>query len=141
MNQRLSLITLGVSNLEAMKRFYTEQFGWIPLQEVGDIVFFKLNGMILSLFPSAELAADAGVPAEGNGFKKFTLAVCLKSEAEVDQAFDELNRKGVMIIKPPQKVFWGGYSGYISDIENNLWEIAFNPFLEMDEEGNVVGQK
>ena len=81
------------------------------------------------------------MPDDGRGFKRFTLAINFKTEQEVDKAFDDLKQKGVKIIKAPEKVFWGGYRGYIADIENNLWEIAYNPFLELDSEGNVVTHK
>lgn len=141
MKQILNFITLGVDDLDKAKRFYQEKFGWIPLKDSDGIVFFKLNGFILGLFPSKELAEDAGVPNDGQGFKRFTLAINFKTEQEVDKAFDDLKRKGVKIIKAPEKVFWGGYRGYITDIENNLWEIAYNPFLELDNEGNVITHK
>jgi len=141
MEQRLTFITLGVLDLPAMVDFYRDQFGWQPLKELDGIVFFKLNGIILGLFPKEELAKDAGVPDDGSGFKNITMAINFHSEAEVDVAFSELEKKGVNIIKAPEKVFWGGYSGYVEDIEHNLWELAHNPFLEMDGEGNVTGHK
>jgi catechol 2,3-dioxygenase-like lactoylglutathione lyase family enzyme len=134
----LSLVTLGVHDLDAMKRFYIEKFGWIPLKDSDGIVFFKLNGLLLGLFPKEELAEDAGVPAEGQGFKGFSLAVCLRSEREVDAMFEELEKKGAPIVKKPEKVFWGGYRGYAADVERNLWEIAYNPFMTLDERGGVV---
>ena len=141
MKQLLNFITLGVDDLDKVKKFYQEQFGWTPLKDSDGIAFFKLNGFILGLFPNNELAKDAGVPDDGRGFKRFTLAINFKTEQEVDKAFDDLKQKGVKIIKAPEKVFWGGYRGYIADIENNLWEIAYNPFLELDSEGNVVTHK
>lgn len=141
MDQRLSLITLGVTNLKKMRDFYTNQFGWQPMQETGDIVFFKLNGILLALFPTDELAADAGVPSDGSGFRGITLAHNLNSEEAVDQLFEKLSARGVKVVKRPEKVFWGGYSGYVADPENNLWEIAYNPFLELDTNGNIVGAK
>ena len=141
MKQLLHFITLGVEDLPAMKQFYIDKFGWKPLKDSDGIVFFKLNGFILSLFPKDELARDAGISSEGKGFKGFTLSINFSSEKEVDLAFLELQHRGVKIIKEPAKVFWGGYSGYIEDIENNLWELAYNPFLEMDKNGNVVTHK
>jgi len=141
MKQLLNFITLGVDDLDKVKKFYQEKFGWTPLKDSDGIAFFKLNGFILGLFPNNELAKDAGVSDDGRGFKRFTLAINFKTEQEVDKAFDDLKQKGVKIIKAPEKVFWGGYRGYIADIENNLWEIAYNPFLELDSEGNVVTHK
>jgi catechol 2,3-dioxygenase-like lactoylglutathione lyase family enzyme len=138
MEQRLSFITIGCADLDKLKQFYIDKFKWAPLKDSDGIVFFKLNGFILSLFPTNELAADARVPGYGNGFKKFTLAINYKSEKEVDEVFKTLQGRGVKVIKAPQKASWGGYSGYVADIEGNLWEIAFNPFLEMDDKGNVL---
>jgi uncharacterized protein len=139
MQQRLNLITLGVSDLAVSKNFYSNCFGWKPLQETDGIVFYMLNGFILSLYPSHELAEDAKVSSDGSGFKKFTLAYTCSSEAEVDFIFNEAVTKGASSKKHPEKVFWGGYSGYIADPDENLWEIAYNPFLKMDEAGSVVG--
>jgi catechol 2,3-dioxygenase-like lactoylglutathione lyase family enzyme len=138
MEQRLNFITIGAADLNKLKQFYIDKFKWAPLKDSDGIVFFKLNGFILSLFPANELAADAGVPADGTGFKKFTLAINYRSEKEVDEVFKTLQSRGVNVIKAPQKASWGGYSGYIADIEGNLWEIAYNPFLQMDDKGNVL---
>lgn len=135
--QRLSLLTIGVRNLDLMKNFYLNQFGWTLMLEQGDIVFFKLNGFILSLYPSTELAKDIGIEAEGGNFKQITTALLLPSIDDVNALFAELSAKNVTVIKSPEKVFWGGYSGYVADPENNYWEIAFNPFIEMDEAGNI----
>lgn len=141
MEQRISFITLGVNDLEKSKNFYQNKFGWKTLKDSNGIVFFKLNGLILGLFPLDELAQDAGVAEDGSGFKRFTLAFNLRSEQEVDQLFLELRKKDVKIIKQPEKVFWGGYRGYIVDPDNNLWEIAYNPFLILDDHGSVIGHK
>lgn len=141
MKQQLHFITLGVRDLEKMKDWYKNVFDWTPMKEEKEIVFFKLNGFMLSLFPVHELAKDIGIQDDGKGFKHFTLAINLRSEDEVNATFEELRKKGVTIIKNPEKVFWGGYSGYIADIENNYWEIAYNPFLEFDKDGNVKGHE
>lgn len=138
MRQSISFFTIGVNNLDAMKHFYKEQFGWEPVKDNDGIVFFKLNGFILGLFSAEELAEDIGILPEGEGFKRFTLAINMRSEEEVDNAFANLKEKGVTIVKAPEKVFWGGYRGYIADIENNYWEIAYNPFLVLDDNHNVV---
>ncbi len=137
MEQRLTFITLGAKDMNALKQFYIEKFGWTPIKTDG-IVFFKMNGFILSIFPADELAKDADVSKEGNGFKKFTLAINYRSEAEVDKKFAALKSKGVRIVKLPKKASWGGYSGYVADIEDNLWEIAYNPFLRLDNNGCVT---
>jgi len=137
MEQRLTFITLGAKDMNTLKQFYIEKFGWTPIKTDG-IVFFKMNGFILSIFPADELAEDAGVSKEGRGFKKFTLAINYRSETEVDREFEALKSKGVRIVKMPKKTSWGGYSGYVADIEDNLWEIAYNPFLELDNNGSVA---
>jgi catechol 2,3-dioxygenase-like lactoylglutathione lyase family enzyme len=140
MDQRLTFITLGAKDTSALKQFYTEKFGWTPIKTDG-IVFFKMNGFILAIFPADELAKDAGVGPEGSGFKKFTLAINYRSEKEVDHVFEMLKERGVSIVKTPQKASWGGYSGYMADPEGNLWEIAYNPFLQMDSNGNVAAHQ
>ena len=141
MKQLIHFITLGVQDLEAMKKFYIEKFGWKPLKDEKAIVFFRLNGFILSLFPNEELAKDAGVKTEKHKYKGFTFAINYPTEKEVDLAFSDLKKRGVNIVKEPQKVFWGGYSGYVEDIEHNLWEFTYNPFLEVDDNDNVVSHK
>ncbi len=134
MEQRLTLITLGVRNLQRAREFYQNVFGWQPTESDSEgIVFFQLNGMQLALFPQESLADDAGVSPEGSGFKKFSLAYNVRSEQEVDELVAQLEEKGATVVKRPEKVFWGGYSSYISDPDDNLWEIAYNPFLLPDE--------
>lgn len=138
MEQRLTFITLGVNDLETSRKFYEEIFGWKPEENSGgDVVFFKLNGIMLSLFPRKELAKDAQVSAKGSGFRSFSLAYNVRSEKEVDKLIATLRSKGVTILKEPQKVFWGGYSSYAADPDGYLWEIAYNPYLTMDDDGNV----
>ncbi|WKZ58246.1 MAG: VOC family protein [Cyclobacteriaceae bacterium] len=139
MEQRLTLITLGVADVNRATEFYEQKFGWKKAASSNDdITFFMLNGMMLSLFNRDSLAEDAAVSPAGTGFKGFTLAWNARSEAEVDAIVSDLKSNGVTVVKEPQHVFWGGYSGYVADVDGNLWEIAFNPFLPMDEHGNVV---
>ncbi|MFA6469349.1 MAG: VOC family protein [Bacteroidota bacterium] len=139
MDQRLTYITLGVTDLSVSKKFYEECFGWTPdPSSSGDVVFFKLNGIILSLFPREELAKDAEVSSHGSGFKSFSLAYNVRSEKEVDTLIAQLKVKGVTVLRQPQKAFWGGYTSYVADPDGNLWEIAYNPYLELDRSGNVV---
>ncbi len=137
---RMTIIGLGVSNLTEATQFYEEIFGWPKMDGSNEsITFFKLNGMLLSLYPREKLAEDAGVDPQGTGFKAFTLAYNTRSREEVDELIQRLETKGVTIVKRPQEVFWGGYSSYVADPDHNLWEIAFNPFLKMDSDGNVTG--
>jgi uncharacterized protein len=140
MQPRITLVTLGVTDLERSKAFYNEVLGWSPFLDNGGTVMYQLNGMILSLFPQPELMKDAAVPNDPRG-PRFTLAQCLGSTQEVDALFGQLKQGGVHITKMPEKVFWGGYSGYFTDPDGHLWEIAYNHFLEMDAAGNAVGMK
>jgi uncharacterized protein len=138
MEQRITLITLGVKNLQRSRDFYINIFGWKPLETSNEsILFFQLNGIQLALFPQESLADDAGVPADGKGFRGFSLAHNVRSEKEVDELVASLEAKGVRVLKQPEKVFWGGYSSYIADPDDNLWEIAYNPFLPLDASGNT----
>jgi len=137
MKPAVSIITLGVENLPFMKDFYNNVFGWVPLRDEG-IVMYELNGIYLSLYDANALAEDAQVAPEGTGFKKFTLALLCESREDVDATFARLLERGANIVKPAQEVFWGGYSGYVADPENNLWEIAYNPHVAIDAAGNIL---
>ena len=138
MEQRLTIITLGVSDLKKSTDFYENKFGWKKSELSNEYIsFFTLNGIQLALYGRNELAKDATVDSNGNGFKGFTISYNTKSEKEVDQLINKLKNEGVEIIKEPQKTDWGGYSSYISDLDGNLWEIAFNPYLPLDKNGNV----
>jgi len=132
MDQHINYITLGVADVGRSRRFYQEVFGWQESAESNEhIAFFQTGGaLILALFPRAALAADAGIAADGNGFPCFTLAHNVASREAVDALFAKFRAQGVTITKAPQAVFWGGYSGYISDPDGFLWEIAHNPYLE-----------
>jgi len=130
MEQRIAIITLGVADLHVSADFYENMLGWKrSAMSSENIIFFELNGILLSLYDREALAEDATVDFAGNGFKGFTLAHNLGSEAEVDNLINDLRNKGVKIVKEPQKVFWGGYSSYFADPDGNLWEVAFNPYL------------
>lgn len=138
MEQRLTIITLGVSDLKKSTEFYENIFGWEKSESSNEYIsFFTLNGIQLALYGRNELARDATVDSNGNGFKGFTISFNTKSEKEVDQLIKNLRNKGVKIVKEPQKADWGGYSSYISDLDGNLWEIAFNPYLPLDKSGNI----
>ncbi|MDB9953933.1 VOC family protein [Flavobacteriaceae bacterium] len=138
MEQRLTMITLGISDLISSTDFYVSKFGWKKSNSSNEhISFFTLNGIQLALYDRNKLAEDATVNAKGNGFKGFTVSYNARSKKEVDSLIEKLRANGVEIIKEPQKVIWGGYSSYISDLDGNLWEIAFNPYLELDKNGNV----
>lgn len=136
MEQRMSLITLGVGDLPRARRFY-EGLGWQVGMAVDDeVVFFQLNGLILSLYPRTALARDAGVVDEG-GFAGITLAHNVRSEPEVDAVLSEAERVGGRVVKPASRSEWGGYSGYFADPDGHLWEVAHNPGFPIDAEGNT----
>ena len=138
MKQHLHLVTLGVRDLEASKRFYEQILEWKVSNASNEgVAFFQVGGVVLSLFPREELAKDAVIPSQGSGFAGFSLAYNAQSESEVDEIIADLKSKGVKIVKEPQKVFWGGYSSYFADPDNNLWEVAYNPFFPFDEQGNL----
>ena len=132
MEQHINYITLGVSDLAVSRRFYQDVFGWKETADSNENIAFFRAGKALrfALFGKKALAEDAQVSAQGSGFPCFTLAHNVGSEAEVDALFAAFAAKNVHIVKAPQKVFWGGYSGYIADPDGFLWEIAFNPFLQ-----------
>ncbi len=138
MDQRLTMITLGVTDLENSKRFYNEVFGWTPTKESNEnIVFYKANGMLLSLYERRALAEDVTIPHEGEGFRSFTMAYNTRNREEVDSLMAKFNEVGITIVKEAQDVFWGGYSGYIQDPDGFIWEIAYNPHMTLDVYGNV----
>ena len=128
MKPRINMITLGVKDLERSIKFYHEGLGFPLKEEPDSIAFFKLNGSWFALYGHDALAEDAMVSPEGSGFKGFTLSHNVASEKEVDEVFALALSVGAEEVKPPQKVFWGGYSGYFKDPDGYLWEIAHNPF-------------
>jgi uncharacterized protein len=135
MEQRISIITLGVADLTRSREFY-ERLGWRRSSaSSAEIVFFQAGGMALALYPRAELAKDAKVAAEGYAFPGFTLAFNARSREEVDAVLAEAKGAGATILKPAQEAFWGGYSGYFSDPDGFLWEVAWNPFFPISENG------
>ncbi|MDX1458009.1 MAG: VOC family protein [Marinobacter sp.] len=128
MNPRMSMITLGVSDLERSIRFYRDGLGLPQLESPPSVAFFPLNGTWLGLYGREALAEDVGISDDGGGFRGVTIAHNLHSEAEVDKLMDEAVAAGATLVKKPQKVFWGGYSGYFADPDGHLWEVAHNPF-------------
>jgi len=136
---KLNIITLGVTDVATSTAFYNTVFGWEPTSDSNEnITFYKLNGILLSLYNKEKLAEDVQVPPVGSGFTGVTLAHVANTEEEVDEIFAHMETHGVKILKAPEKVFWGGYSGYILDLDGHHWEIAYNPFMNQDTEGNVL---
>lgn len=132
MEQRLTFITIGVKDLQISVEFYEQKFGWKRSDISNEhLIVYELNGFYFALYSRDELAKDALMDSQGNGFKGFTLSYNVNSEKEVDELIESLRNKGAKISKEPQKVFWGGYSSYVTDPDDNLWEIAYNPFMDI----------
>jgi catechol 2,3-dioxygenase-like lactoylglutathione lyase family enzyme len=129
MKSRISMITLGVRDLAAAVKFYQEGLGFPRMESPPEVAFFTLNGTWLGLFGREALAEDAMVSPEGEGFESFSLAHNVDSEAEVDAVVKRAVAAGATLTKAPQKVSWGGYSGYFKDLDGHLWEVAWNPFF------------
>jgi catechol-2,3-dioxygenase len=138
MEQRLSIITLGVDDLPAMQAFYKNKIGWQPVAANRDIVFFRLNGFLLSLFSLKQLADFINLPQVQSGFRGFTLAYNVNSGQEVLNIYQNLLNKEVKIVRKPFSPSFGGLLFYFADIEENIWEVAHNPYIPLDEQGNVI---
>ncbi len=135
---RINLVTLGVDDVAVATRFY-QQLGWqISSASNDSITFFHSAGTVLAIFGRTALAQDAHVPCTEVGFRGVTLAQNFASEQEVDAAFRHAIDCGAKMIKQPQKVFWGGYSGYFADPDGHLWELAYNPYAPLDENGHMT---
>lgn len=135
--QRVTLITLGVADLAASKAFYA-RLGWRESRPQEGVAFYQLQGAALALFGRAALAADQGRPGTVLGTGAITLAQNFSSEAEVDAAFAQALAAGAQPLKRPEKVFWGGYSGYWADPDGHVWEVAMNPFWPLEEDGRLT---
>ena len=138
MDQHLSLVTLGVNDLEVSRRFYSDGLGWTPTLEVEDeISFYQVgHGLLLGLYPLDLLSADAGAAATPG--TPFSLASNLDSEAAVDAAVERARQAGAQVIKEPQRADFGGYHAYVADPDGHRWEIAYNPGLTVAADGTVV---
>jgi catechol 2,3-dioxygenase-like lactoylglutathione lyase family enzyme len=129
---RISLVTLAVADLERSGAFY-DALGWERVGDNEGVIFYRMAGAHLALFPA--LAEDAHLAPERSGFFGASLAINCAEEAEVDAVFAHLAAMGATITKPPERVFWGGYSGYFADPDGFLWEVAYNPGWPLDERG------
>jgi hypothetical protein len=136
MEQRLSLVTLGVSDLARARAFY-EALGWVTGAEPDDdVVFFQTGGLIVGLWDRERLAEDSGVE-DGGGFGGVTLALNVRSPAEVDAVIDEARAAGARIARAGAETFWGGYSGVFVDPDGHPWEVAHNPFWRIGDDGST----
>ena len=133
----ITLVTLGVANLERSRAFYAA-LGWEAAQANEGVIFIQLAGQVLALFGIEDLAKDQGRAGAVLGTGAATLARNFATEAEVDAAFDLAVSAGAGVLKRPEKVFWGGYSGYFTDPDGHVWELAMNPFWELAADGTLT---
>ena len=136
--QRVTLVTLGVADLARARRFYAA-WGWQPHPASQEgVAFYQMNGAVLALFDRAALAEDQGRPGAALGTGAMTLAQNCADDAETDAVFAQALAAGASLLKPPEKVFWGGYSGYFADPDGHVWEIATNPFWPLGPDGTLT---
>ncbi|MCB6177970.1 VOC family protein [Rhodobacter sp. Har01] len=136
--QRITLVTLGVSDLSAARAFYA-RLGWCEHKDSQPgVAFFQLTGAVLALFGRDDLAADQGRAGATLGTGAITLAQNFATEAEVDAAFAAALAAGATALKVPERVFWGGYSGYWADPDGHVWEVAMNPFWPLADDGSLT---
>jgi predicted lactoylglutathione lyase len=138
MSARLTLVTLGVADLSRATAFYTAVGFERSSASAEGVTFFRAAGSVLALYPWELLAEDARVPPEGTGFRGVTLAMNCDSEAAVDAMFEVWQTAGARLVKPAEHAFWGGYTGYIADLDDHLWEIAYNPHWPFTEDGRLI---
>jgi uncharacterized protein len=139
MKPRITIITLGVSDLEKSLKFYRDGLG-LPTQgivgtefEHGAVAFFDLqNGLKLAIWPRNNIAYDANIPLGAPSATEFTIGHNVASKNEVDEVMEQAKSAGATIIKPAQDTFWGGYAGYFQDPDGHLWEAAWNPQFEVE---------
>lgn len=141
MDQRVSVLTIGANDLPAMRKFYEQILGWKPVVANKDIVFYQMNGFLFSIGKRADLAKFIGIPAEGSGFRSVTMGYNVGTEQEVRDLYKELKSKGVKVLQEPTKPPFEGLFFYFEDIEGNILEIAYNPFIPLDDKHNAVGHK
>jgi len=137
MEQRISLVTLGVADLARARAFY-QRLGWRG-QEVEETVFFQAGGIALVLWGRDKVADDAGLEDGGtDGFGGMTLAHNVRSREEVDQVLDQAAKAGAVIIQAARETFYGGYAGFFTDPDGHVWEIAYNPGFPLDDDGAIT---
>ncbi|SHI77827.1 hypothetical protein SAMN05444000_10335 [Shimia gijangensis] len=135
MDQRVSLITLAVSDMNVSAAFY-ESLGWTRVQSPDGVIAFDLIGQTLGLYPKTALAEELGLDeSQISGFSGITLAHNVREKGEVSSLLSSAASAGANILKPAQDVFWGGYHGYFADPDGHVWEIAWNPFAPLSKTG------
>jgi uncharacterized protein len=138
MDQRVTVITLGVLDLAVSRQFYVDGLGWTPLLDAGEAVFFQIgHGLVLSLYGRADLARDSGCAAGPGEPPPFSLSQNVDSEAEVDRVVEQLRVAGGDVVAPPSRAPWGGYISYVADPDGFRWEVAHNPGLTVAADGTA----
>jgi hypothetical protein len=137
MQQQISVVTLGVGDLQVSKRFYGEGFGWSSVFENGEVAFYQMNGFVLGTWLKHELDADVQ-RTSGQGSGAITLAHNVRSAGEVVQLIERLVGAGGAVLRPADAPRHGGFRGYVADPDGHAWEIAWNPAWRIDEEGHVT---
>jgi catechol 2,3-dioxygenase-like lactoylglutathione lyase family enzyme len=137
MQQQISVITLGIADLAGSRRFYVEGFGWTPVFQNEEIIFYQMNGLVLGTFQRAALEADMNRPGLMTP-GAFALAHNVASQAEVDPLMRRLAAAGGRILRPTDAPSHGGFRGYVADPDDHAWEIAWNPGFAIDAEGRVT---
>lgn len=140
MDQRISVLTLGAHDLKSMKEFYEQTLGWKTVAETNDIAFYQLNGLLLSICDKKILGDFIGIDVDGKGFRSVTLGYNVQTKEEVLELYHQLKEK-VKIIKEPIEPPFGGLFFYFTDIEGNIIEVAYNPFITLDKNNNVIEHK
>lgn len=129
MKPRISMVSLAVKDLDKAISFYQTGLGFPKMDSPPGVAFFNLNGTWLGLSERSALAEDAGISSQGTGYSGINLVHNVSSEAEVNQTIEEATKAGATLVKSPQKAAWGGYHAYFKDLDNHLWEVAYNPFI------------
>jgi hypothetical protein len=135
--QQISVVTLGVGDLARSRRFYGEGFGWTPVFDSDEILFFQMNGLMLGLWLKPKLAADMRRDANGNA-PAMSLAHNVRREADVAPLIDRLAAHGGTVVREPDAPPHGGFRGYVADPDDHVWEIAHNPAWPIDAQGHVI---
>lgn len=137
MDQRISVVTLGVKSLETSRKFYVDGLGWTPAFENEEIIFFQAGGMVFALFLRDQLAADFQADPATFGQAAIALAHNVRERSQVDPLMQHAAAAGAKILKPAREAPWGGYSGYFADPDGFAWEIAWNPDWHLATDGSI----
>lgn len=138
MEQRLSLVTLCVEDLDRARDFY-ERLGWTRSVKAAEgVAFFRAGGVVLGLYPREAQSEDAGIELDAGGHPRVSLAHNVRSRDEVDRVLAEVAAAGATVVKPGADVFWGGYVGYFTDPDGILWEVAWNPGFPIADDGHLT---